>query len=361
MRCARSTFGIVVWLVCLTFAPLIADDDVKVGEVRRFEGHTDKVTCVALSPDGQSVLSSSDDRTVRRWDVASGKLLQTFEGHGDYALSVAFRPDGSTALSGGGGLWDPTKRFYFPGTDHALRLWEMESGKVLRRFEGHTAPVWSVALSADGRRAISGSGGYQVNGGQPVFQGGRPVSSGYEVRLWDVESGQPLRVCTGHTNWVRSVAFSPDGSRAVSGSWDGTVRVWDTTSGEELRVLKHAGPVDSIAISPDGKVVLAAGGPLGAGGDTDIHVWDLTNGEEIRRFTGHTKRVWSLTFSPDGLHALSGSSDTTIRLWDVASGRELHRLEGHSDEVRRAVFAADGKHVLSGSHDKTVRLWRLPD
>ena len=144
-------FGIVFWLSLPTFAPVIANDEGKiVGELRRFDGHTDKVSSVALSPDGKTALSSSDDRTVRQWDLESGKMLRVFAGHEDYALSVAFLPDGGTAFSGGGGLWDPTKRFYFPGTDHALRLWDMESGKVLRRFEGHTAPVWSVALSADG-------------------------------------------------------------------------------------------------------------------------------------------------------------------------------------------------------------------
>ena len=229
----------VLWLALPTFAPVIANDDGKnVGEVRRFEGHTDKVTCVALSPDGKTALSSSDDRTVRQWDLGSGKMLRVFAGHEDYALSVAYLPEGGIALSGGGGLWDPTKRFYFPGIDHALRLWDMESGKLLRRFEGHTAPVWSVALSADGSRAISGSGGYQVDGGQPVFQNSRPFPSGFEVRLWSVESGQELRQLKGHTNWVRSVAFSSDGSRAVTGSWDATVRVWDILSGSHDKTVR---------------------------------------------------------------------------------------------------------------------------
>lgn len=241
-------------------------DDNPMGEVRRFEGHEDKVTCVAFSPDGKTALSSSDDRTVRLWEVASGKELLVSKMHGDYVLSVAFSPDGRQAVSGGGGIWDPTKRFFFPGTDHALRLFDVASGKPLMQLNGHSAPVWSVAFSPNGRFILSGSGGYEVNGVTPVFRNGRPVSAGHDLRLWDATTGESLRQFGGHANWVRSVAFSPDGKLAVSGSWDATAQVWDLASGEQVRVLKHAGPVDAVAVSHDR--VLTGGGRLGAGGDT---------------------------------------------------------------------------------------------
>ena len=116
-----------------------------------------------------------------------------------------------------------------------------------------------------------------------------------------------------------------------------------------------------MAVSPDGTMLLAgAGAPQHARGAI-LLLWDIATGSVLKKLDGHTARVWSGAFSPDGTRALSSAADRTIRLWDVASGRQLACLEGHTDEVRKVVFVPpDGRRALSASNDKTLRLWNLP-
>src|SRR5208282_2958308 len=188
--------------------------------------------------------------------------------------------------------------------DTTVRLWDLASGKELRRLEGDTYRVGSVAVSPDGRSLASGSWDKTI-------------------RLWDLASGKELRRLEGHTDTVYSVAFAPDGRSLASGSGDNTIRLWDLASGKELRRLEgHTGRVRSVAFAPDGRS-LASGSE-----DKTIRLWDLASGKELRRLEGHTGAVHSVAFAPDGRSLASGSDDTTIRLWDLASGKELALMAG---------------------------------
>jgi WD40 repeat protein len=204
--------------------------DVKTGRcLRVFEGHTHSVDCVAWSADQCRALSGGGDRIVRLWDVETGQCLRVLEGHMGNVDWVALSANNRYALSG--------------ARDETVRLWDVETGQCLRVLEGHTGAAWCVAWSADGRRALSSGS-----------------TSDITVRLWDVETGQCLRVLEGHASGVLTVVWSEDQRRAVSGSFDNTVRLWDVETGQCLRVLEgHTSGVWSVALSANGQYVLSGG------------------------------------------------------------------------------------------------------
>ncbi len=217
---------------------------------RFFNGHSDRVTSVAIAPDGRTALSGSFDETLKLWDLASGQEPRTFTGHSGSVFSVAIAPDGRTALSG--------------SYDKTLKLWDLASGKELRTFTGHSGYVISVAIAPDGRTALS-------------------RSRDNELKLWDLASGKELRTFTGHSSGVSSVAIAPDGRTVLSGGADNTLKLWDLTSGKELRNFTgHSGSVYSVAIAPDGRTALSRSH------DKTLKLWDLASGKELRTFTGRS-------------------------------------------------------------------------
>jgi hypothetical protein len=300
--------------------------------IRQLEGHSDWVWTVALSRDGRRALSGSKDATVRLWDVETGAQLAFMEGHEAEVVSVAFSLDGRRALSG--------------SIDKTVRLWDLESGREVRSFRGHTDNVVSVAFAGDGSQTLS-------------------ASRDGTIRICDLESGGEVRRIVSQMKIV-GLAFSSDGLTALGTCIrsptrllpvpKNTVRLWALESGRELRRFEgHTDLIWSVAISPDGRRALSGSE------DNTVRLWELDGGREIHRLTGHTGWAWTVAFSPDGRRALSGSDDKTLRLWDLEKGIELSRLEGHKDWVSCVVFSPDGRTALSGSNDQTLRLWRLPD
>jgi len=200
-------------------------------------------------------------------------------------------------------------------------------------FRGHTSLVASVAFSADGKRIVSGSWDKTV-------------------KVWDADKGTEIRTLKGHIDAVNSVAFSADGKRIISGSWDNTVKVWDADKGLQTRTLKgHTREVTSVAISGDGKRIVSASY------DKTLKVWDADKGTEILSLKGHTREVDSVALSADGKRIVSGSWDKTVKVWDTDKGAEILTLKGHTLEVFSVAFSADGKRIVSGSRDKTVKVW----
>ena len=304
------------------------DEVSPVGFLHTLEGHRHirDVEAVAITPDGRQVVSGSSDKTLRVWDLASGKCVHTLEGHTGRVENVAITPDGRQVVSG--------------GNDPRLRVWDLESGECLHTLEGHKGSVEAVAITPDGRRIVSGS-------------------ADNTLRVWDLVSGECLRTLQGHKGSVEAVAITPDGRRVVSGSWDKTLRVWDLASGECLRTLEgHKDRVTAVAISPDRRYVVSGSW------DKTLRVWDLASGECLHTLQGHGGWVKAVAITPDGRHVVSGSQDTTLRVWNLESGKCVHTLEGHKGSVEAVAITSDGRQVVSGcSHgrlmDTTLRVWNL--
>jgi WD40 repeat protein len=324
-------------------------------------GHAGIVRSVAFSPDGQLIVSGSDDTTVRMWDATMGAERHTLHGHAGIVRSVAFSPDGQLIVSG--------------SDDTTVRMWDATMGAERHTLHGHEGRVWSVAFSPNGQLIVSGSDDTTVRVWDATTGAERHTMHGHEdwvrsvafspngqlvvsgsddktVRVWDVATGTEQHTMRGHEGWVRSVAFSPNGQLIVSGSEDNTVRVWDATTGTEQHTMRgHEGPVNSVAFSPDGQSVVS--GSV----DTTVRVWDAATGTEQHTMYGHEGLVNSVAFSPNSQLIVSGSDDTTVRVWDVATGTEQHTMRGHEGWVRSVAFSPNGQLVVSGSDDKTVRVW----
>lgn len=349
--------------------------DIATGECRQIlKGHTHLVSSVAFSPilpikedEGGigGILasgSSGNDRTIRLWDIATGKCLQILQGHPNGVWSVAFHPDGQTLVSGSNDstvkLWNaktgqsirtlqgystglksinfsPDGQFLVSGGDDCtLKLWNVESGECGHTLPGHSSWIWCAVFSPDGQFLASSSGDTTI-------------------RLWNVHTGEPIEILRGHSNLVFSVAFSPDGQILASGSNDRTVKIWDIQTGDCLQTLDDRGRVWSIAFSP-----IPPGGILASGSDDrTVKLWDVTSGKCIQALSGHNNLVFAVSFSRDGRMIASGSEDTTIKLWDSRSGKCLKTLEGHTATVSCISFSYDDRILASSSFDRTVKLW----
>ncbi|GAK50003.1 serine/threonine protein kinase with WD40 repeats [Candidatus Moduliflexus flocculans] len=271
--------------------------------LRELKGHRGSVSCVAVSPDRYFALSGSWDTTLRLWALATGECLKVFKDHEDYVRAVAITPDGRFAISGS---TDTTLRLWYlsPGRhvqgfegmivplEDAYREAELTTAKCLRVFRGHTSDVVAVAVSADGRYALSGSWDTSL-------------------RFWSLTNGKCLETLRGHTNYVTSVALSSDGRLALSGSRDGTIRFWSVARKKCVRVLHgHDGYVTSVAMTPDRRFAISGGW------DHTIRVWQLSTGECLRVFERHTDAVEAISLTPDGHYLVSGGRDRIARYWE---------------------------------------------
>jgi WD40 repeat protein len=265
------------------------------------------------------MISGADDggtseNTLRLWDIETGRCLRTFEGHTGEVRAVAVLPDGRRALSGAGWSWED---------ENTLKLWDLESQGSRSTPDNCKGMTW-MALSPDRLLALS-----REDDGT--------------LRLWSLRTGQCQRTFDSHVEWITPVALLPDGRRAISGSHDRALKLWDLQTGQCLRTFEgHLSEVNDVAVLPDGHRAISAAGDVSAD-DNTLRLWDLQTGQCLRTFEGHTKYVHSLQLLLDGNLAISESGDETRKLWNVQTGQCVRTLEKSS---RLLALPPDGSRAL---------------
>jgi WD40 repeat protein/uncharacterized caspase-like protein len=294
------------WVNSIAFSPdgktfASGSDDIRIldvasGRVLTPPGrHAHTLSEVVMSPDGKTVASSSsNDRTIKLWNLATGQELLTLKGHTSWILSLAFSPDGRTLASGSG---------YYFGADE-IKLWDVATGQEIKTLRGHTSAVRSVGFSPDGKLLVSGS-------------------QDYTLKIWDVASGLALQTLKGPQTIGTPVALSVDGRLAASTTYDNEIDIWDVKAGTILRKLpqQHTPPA-LLAFGLDGKTLASVIESFrGLGGE--IKLWGVENGAELKTLATRFPVNNSIVFGPDGKTLAASSKAGDVALFDLQTGVEV--------------------------------------
>ena len=291
----------------------------------QLEGHEFTVWSIAITQDGQTIVSGGQDATIRLWDVASGKEIHKFVGHGGPVYGLVLMPDGNRLVS-------------IADKDLAVKIWDLETEMLKTSLAPNSAHINAVAVSPDQR--------FIVTGGDDGI-----------ARFWDIDRGIMLRYLE-HSQGIYSITISPDGRHMLCGSkkapatdTPGIIWVWDFELGVELKTLEgHNGHVTALAMTADSRYVLSGGQ------DGVVHLWDLETGTMLKTMTGHNTAIVMIHITADGQHVITGSSDGTVRAWLLRGGVLLQNLTS-TENVHSMVLTPDGRQVITGSMDGNVEIW----
>jgi len=278
-------------------------------------GHSQPVRCMAISPDGQFLVSGGDGGVIKVWNLIEEEELYTLKGHSASVISVAISPDGETLASA--------------SSNQTIRLWNLKTGQEIKALLGHSKPITCVA--------------FHPKKNSVLFSGSLDTT----VSVWNLETAQITHTYARHTNGVTCLAVHPNGQIIASGSHDCSVIVWSNN-----KFAGHSASVLCVAISPDGQTLVSGSQ------DKQIKVWNLSNGELLRTLTGHSAAVYSLVISPDGQTLVSGSEDTSIKVWNLETGEEIKTLAQNLASVTSLAISFDGQFLVSANEDFSIKLWK---
>lgn len=347
-------------------------------ELRRFVGHTARVTVVEFSPDGRLVLTASEDGKAGLWDAATGKILRIFIERDEATARVAkFSPDGRFVLTGGGDL---------DHTDYTLRLWDASTANVVQRFVGYEHPVGALAFSPDGQFVLCA-------GEKPLTEG---LGGTEDLRMWDLKTGKEVR----RFKALSPIAVSGDGKLMLTGGTALTPdapatgpTLWDLNTGKKIREFNtvestekpksdltvksdakasqtdasedddsdRVGSIDSVAFSPDGLQVMIASNPLSTGGSggftvgsTNLTLYEVGSGKEVRRLAGIAETVSQVAFSRDNQFIIAGNV-----VWSLVTGQEIRFPDTKRDDrhkIEITSLSADGRLALTAD-SRDIAFW----
>ena len=318
-------------------------------EIDRLPGSEDDIRSIAYSPDGNRLVVAAgrliESTSIHCWDLKTRKKVFSRTNEPGAILTVAFSPDGKSVIVGAA----YKRRHRRPGAAgnqeaerKVLRVLDGETGEEREGAPSPNSDVYSLTCSPDGKVLATGH------------------RDGV-VRFWDLQSGGLIRKLEGHTSRVWSLAFSPDGWMIAAGADDSSVRIWGVRSGVQIRHIKlprwygsNREKIRSLSFSPDGKRLAAAGG------STALRILDPSSGKLLWETPGHQDFVTHAAFSPDGRLLATVSGDRTARIWDLGTGEQVAISKGHELSAISVAFAPDGKSFVTGSMDEKVRQWEVP-
>ena len=378
--------------------------------LKQLKGYEERITNIDFSPDGQFLLSGSNDKQVRIWNLKEGSLVR-IKDHGRSIITAMFSPDGN---------------YFIVATESNCNTWNALNGNLQQELKGYTSYVckaeFSPAIPDDrlgGKHILIATGGDNIariwgaNTGQPELKlkghtdylasasyspDGKFVvtaSSDHTAIIWDATTGKIVRTLSGHTKDLYDAKYSPDGKYIATASLDNTVGIWNAQNGEVVSIIKGE-PFQSVffdasgknllttdfmgfvinwniadgtmiwkakafikflgnaVFSSDGKLVSSASSYQGA------ELLNATDGKRIRVFGGHSDMVYCVAFDQDNKYVITGSLDNSAMVWDATTGKMVVKLSGHISAVNSVMFSPSGKRILTGSADNTAKIWDMP-
>ncbi|NEQ96953.1 MAG: protein kinase [Cyanothece sp. SIO2G6] len=286
------------------------------------QGHTGSVNSLALSLDGQTLVSGSNDRTVRIWNLMTGEKQRQLVGHRDRIHAVALSPNGQTIASGGG--------------DAVIKLWAVESGEAIAPLTGHASAINDLIITPDSQTLIS-------------------ASTDKTIKLWNLVTRTEIGTLTGHSSYINQLSLSPDGTLLASASADRTIKVWNLTSQQQVATLTdHTSPVNTVIFSHDGSRLISGGA------DNQIKIWDLATYQRIATLDKHTNAINTVKIAPGGQHLVSASADQTLVIWDLNTQQPLQTIPWTNtfiDTVAIRISGPNWQLIAGGEGNHTIQIW----
>ena len=291
------------------------------GFVTDIEGFEGIVQTLAVSPDGKILLVGAGAETINAIDLEQQKIIYSVSAIvNDYA-SIAFSSDGS---------------IFAIAEDKEISLFNTATGEWLKTLDGHAKRVNDVAISPDGKKLVSVS------------------VAGYDIRIWNLETGTLIKKLTQDVGPTTCVDFTPDGMLFITGAigQDRTIKFWDANSFELVQTSpQQPGYINDLAVSSDGKLVAAV--------RNYVKVWDLVDSSSLQNIKGPKLEINAIAVSPDGNYVATANKEGTVMVFDIRTGQKILTTEGHTGWVRAVAFSPDGTQLYSGAEDKVVKIWPL--